>query len=101
MTKDRNLPEPLTAWNKIPSRIRKSVRGLNESDLRLRAGSEGWSIRETVHHLGEANLVASTMIIAALATNGCNYDWTWVNPSKSWMRRIGYNTANVRSGLPT
>ena len=101
MKKEPNLQEPLAAWNKIPRRIRDSIRGLNESDLRLRAGSEGWSIRETVHHLVEANLVASNMIIAALATNGCNYDWTWVNPDKSWMRRVGYNTANVSPAINT
>lgn len=35
------------------------------------------------------------MIIAALATDGCDYDWTWVNPDKTWMRRVGYNTAAV------
>lgn len=78
-----DLEEPLAAWVEIPGRIRKSLRDLNESDLRLRGGSEGWSIRETVHHLVEANLVASNMIIAAIATNGCDYDWTWINPDKS------------------
>ncbi len=93
--KKPDLEEPLAAWVEIPGRIRNSLRDLNESDLRLRGGSEGWSIRETVHHLVEANLVASNMIIAAIATNGCDYDWTWVNPDKSWMRRVGYDRANV------
>ncbi len=81
--KKPDLEEPLAAWVEIPGRIRNSLRDLNESDLRLRGASEGWSIRETVHHLVEANLVASNMIIAAIATNGCDYDWTWINPDKS------------------
>jgi len=101
MKKEPDLQGPLAAWSKIPSRIRNSIRGLNERDLRLRGGSEGWSIRETVHHLVEANLVASNMIIAALATNGCDYDWTWVNPDKSWMRRVGYDTADVGPAIET
>lgn len=101
MKKEPDIQEPLAEWNKIPSRIRNSVRGLSESELDLRGGSEGWSIRETVHHLVEANLVASNMIIAALATDGCDYDWTWVNPNKSWMRRVGYDTAHVNLAIKT
>lgn len=96
MQTEPGVSEALAAWSRIPDRIRHSIRGLNESELDLRGGSEGWSIRESVHHLVEANLVASNMIIAALATNGCNFDWTWVNPGKSWMRRVGYDTADVR-----
>ena len=88
-------------WAKTPSRIRKSIRGLSEADLELRAGTEGWSIREHVHHLVEANLVASNMIIAALATDGYNYDWTWVNPDKLWMHRVGYDTADIAPAIGT
>jgi hypothetical protein len=95
MKRRGHFEEPLAAWNKVPARIQSSIRGLTESDLELRGGSEGWSIRETVHHLVEANLVASNMILAALATDGGNFDWTWVNPSKSWMRRVGYDRADV------
>jgi hypothetical protein len=101
MKKERDLQDPLAEWKRVSSRIRNSIRGLTESDLSLTAGSEEWSIRETVHHLVEANLVAANMIIAALATNGCEYDWTWVNPDKSWMRRVGYDTADVVLALKT
>ena len=93
--------DPLREWSRIADRIRRSLRGLSERDLELKAGSDGWSIRETVHHLVEANLIASNMIIAALACDGLDYDWTWVNPDKSWMRRVGYNTASVEPALKT
>lgn len=61
------LAESLTDWSRIPGRLRDSIRGLKAKDLGLTSESEGWSIRETVHHLVEANLIASNMIIAALA----------------------------------
>ncbi len=98
MNKEREL-EALAAWSAIPNRIRKCIRGLSDTDLDLKRGSDGWSIRENVHHLVEANLVASNMIIAALATNGCDFDWTWVNPNKSWLRRVGYDKADVRLSI--
>jgi hypothetical protein len=101
MKKKLESREVLGAWNRVPRTIDNAIRGLKEKDLNLRGGSEGWSIRETVHHLVEANLVAANMIIAALTTNGYNYDWTWVNPSRAWMRRIGYGTARVEPAIET
>ena len=95
MKKTTTDEELISEWKTIPTRIRKSIRGLSEEDLNVKGGSEGWTIRETVHHLVEANLVASNMIIAALAVDGCDYDWTWVNPDKAWMRRVGYDTADI------
>lgn len=99
MTKVPELSEALTAWNQIPNEIKKSIRGLRESDLDLRGGAGGWSVRENVHHLVEANIIASNMIIAALATDGCDFDWTWVNPNKAWMRRVGYDKADVEVSI--
>jgi hypothetical protein len=89
------MDDSLAEWKKIPTRIGKSIRGLTESELDLKGGSDGWTIRENVHHLVEANLVAANMIVAALATDGGYYDWTWVNPNKSWMRRVGYDSAGI------
>jgi hypothetical protein len=46
--------EALRGWLTIPAKLRKALEGLAEEDLDLRGGAEGWSIRETVHHLVEA-----------------------------------------------
>jgi hypothetical protein len=59
------------------------------------------SIRETVHHLVEANLVASNIVIAALAKSGSTYDWTWVNPGGPWISRLGYSRAPIGPALST
>lgn len=53
------------------------------------------------HYRSDPQLVASNMIIAALANDGGDFDWTWVNPSRSWMRRVGYDKADVRPALQT
>ncbi len=67
----------------------------------MRAPAPNMSVRETVHHLVEANLVASNMILAALAKSGSSYDWTWVNPSGDWMQRLGYTKAPIGPALST
>lgn len=96
-----NIEGPLASWNKIPSKIRRAIRGLGEEQLDASGGSEGWSIREYVHHLVEANLIASNMIICAIAADGHNFDWTWVWPNKAWLKRMGYDKANVAPAIAT
>jgi hypothetical protein len=87
------------AWLRIPDDIEKALAGLDAQGLDLRGGPEGWSIRETAHHLVEANLVASTIVIAGLARSGSRYDWSWVTPDAAWMRRVGYTKAPLRPAL--
>jgi hypothetical protein len=45
---------------------------------------------ETVHHLLEANLVASNMILVALGAEGHEFDWSWLMPDEEWTARLGY-----------
>jgi hypothetical protein len=102
-----NLPESdaLRAWRAIPAELEKAIEGLSEDALDLRGrtddGAEGLSIREIVHHLVEANLVAANIMIAALAMSGCTYDWSWLTPGGDWMKRMGYDRAPVRPALAT
>lgn len=91
----------MTAWVQIPVDIQNAIEGLSENDLDFRGGPEGWSIRETVHHLVEANLVAGSIMIAALGESGCTYDWSWLNPDLAWMERMGYKTAPVEPAIET
>lgn len=95
------LIESLKAWVQIPNDIQQAIEGLTGDDLDLRGGPEGWSIRETVHHLVEANLVAGSIMIAALGQSGCTYDWSWLNPDLAWMERMGYKTTPVEPAIDT
>jgi len=54
---------------------------------------------ETVHHLLEANLVASNMIIAALGTDSYEFDWSWLIPDEQWNARLGYANVPVAPAL--
>jgi len=101
MSDPRREDESLRSWVGSSERIRTAIQGLREEDLDLRGGADGWSIRETVHHLVEANLIASNIMIAAISQSGCVYDWSWVNPDREWMQRLGYKTAPVGAALAT
>ena len=53
----------------------------------------------TVHHLLEANLVASNMIIAALGTDEYEFDWVWLIPDEQWNARLGYADVDVEPAI--
>jgi hypothetical protein len=89
------------AWLRIPDDIEQAIGGLSDDALNERGGENAWSIRETVHHLVEANLVASNIIIAALTKREPTYDWSWVNPDAAWMRQVGYDKAPIGPAIAT
>lgn len=91
--------DTVNEWLQIPGRIKTAVEMLSEDELELRGGREGMSIRETVHHLAEANIVATSMMIAAIGKDGCTYDWSWLYPDKAWVERMGYETAPIEPAL--
>lgn len=92
--------DALAAWRATPGSIEKAIEGLAESDLDLRGGSDGMSIRETVNHLAEAGLIASNIILAALARgDGMVFDWSWVYPNAAWNERMGYAEAPIEPAL--
>lgn len=92
----------LQSWLNIPSVIEKAVEGLSEADLDLRGGHEGTSIREKAHHLVESNLIAATIMLAALAPGKpATYDWSWVWPNVEWMQRMGYSRVPIAPALKT
>jgi uncharacterized damage-inducible protein DinB len=90
MSDQRASVQPLSDWLQVSRTLEIALEGLTEDDLNLRGGPDGWSIRETVHHVVESNLVASTIAIAAVGTGGCTYDCSWLIPDRAWMARMGY-----------
>ena len=90
---------PLGDWLQVPRAIEDAIRGVTEDDLDRAGGSNGWSIRETVHHLVESNLVACSSVIAAVSKIDGTYDWSWLTPDRSWMERMGYTRAAVAPAI--
>ena len=98
---ESNNQDAVNAWLRIPETIEGAIDGLSATELDLSAGTEAMSARETVHHLVEANIVASSMIIAALGASGSTFDWSWLYPNKAWIERMGYGRAPIDPALAT
>ena len=99
MGDERASVQPLDEWLQVARSIEIALEGLTEDDLNFRGGSNGWSIRENVHHVVESNLVACTIAIAAVGKGGITYDCSWMNPDRAWMERLGYTHAAVAPAI--
>jgi hypothetical protein len=91
--------QALARWSKIADDVAESLEG--RADVDVARGKEGLSPRETAHHILEANLVAATIVIAAIGKPGTAYDWTWLWPDKAWCHRLGYDRAPIGPALDT
>jgi hypothetical protein len=86
--------DALREWKLSVGRIRRLAR---RRDLDERIG--GSTVREVVHHVVEANVVAASIIVAALGSPGCTYDWSWMMPFGDWMTRMRYDRKPLAPAL--
>ena len=89
----------LARWRRLPARMRGAAAGLSRRELAARGGPDGWSVREYVHHIVEANVVAASIVLAALGKPDGVYDWSWLVPDRAWMARLGYGRLPIGPAL--
>ena len=68
-----------------PAQLKQALQGLSESELDLREG-EGWSIRQIVHHLADAEDLWRPFIRQALGCQPAPFvmDWFFQIPQAEW-----------------
>lgn len=89
----------LEAWKGIIERVHGLLEDCADEDLDQRCDSSSMSIRETVHHIVEANVVAASIVLAALGSPGCIYDWSWMLPFGEWLERLRYDRKPLAPSL--
>jgi Lon protease-like protein len=75
------------------------IEGQGEAEIDRRADAESMTLREVVHHIVEANVVAASIITAALGSPGSVYDWSWMLPFGKWMERMRYDKKPLAPSL--
>ena len=94
-----DLRVPLAAWRSITPLVRGMVDGRNEVEIDRRPDAESMTLRETVHHIVEANVVAASIVTAALGSPGSVYDWSWMLPFGKWMEQMRYDRKPLAPSL--
>ena len=99
MEQSARFEELLKSWRQIPLDVEETVSELSKAQLSKRKTPESMSAHETVHHVAEANIVAASMIIAAIGKDGATYDWSWLYPNLDWVKRMGYAKASIEPAI--
>lgn len=92
-------PAALDAWRSIVPLVRAAIDGKSDAELDRKLPGDAMSLRETVHHVVEANVVAASIVVAALGSPGCTYDWSWMTPFGPWMDRMRYDRKPIGPAL--
>jgi hypothetical protein len=82
----------IAEWRQIPELVDAALAEAGEAGLDQQVGPDslGMTRRQLVHHIAEANVVAASIVIAALGSPGCVYDWSWMMPFGPWLGRLDY-----------
>ena len=99
MPKSSDHDKLIRSWRQIPKLVETTVDGMSKVLLSRRAKHTSMTAAETVHHLAEANIVAASMIIAAIGKDGATYDWSWLYPNLDWVKRMGYANAPIEPAV--
>src|SRR5258707_2107385 len=91
--------DALAAWRSIVPLVHGMVHARSEEEIDLQADPESMTLRETVHHIVEANVVAASIVTAALGSPGSVHDWSWMLPFGKWMERMRYDKKPLAPSL--
>ncbi|HEV8114068.1 MAG TPA: DinB family protein [Planctomycetota bacterium] len=92
-------PDALAEWRAVVPLVQKLVEGRSEAEIDRRPDAESMTLRETVHHVVEANVVAASIVTAALGSPGSVYDWSWMLPFGKWMEQMRYDRKPLAPSL--
>ncbi len=96
-----DFDEILRAYQQIPEKIAAALERVPADKLEIRCSGSEMSLHETVHHIVEANIVAASMLIAALGSEKASYDWSWLWPGRDWCDRMHYATVPLDAAIMT
>jgi len=96
MKKYENLME---TYETGPEQLDAVLEGLSGSQLDLSRAEGKWTIREIVHHIGDAEDLWETVIKAALGNTGCTFDIKWYIPDNKCAVPLDYANRPIHEAV--
>ena len=93
-----SLQDLLTTYLQGPDQLEAALDGLTDADLDKR-GSDGWSIRQIVHHLTDGDAMWSLFMKAAIITPGCTFNFDWYHNNDTASQALHYAERPIKSVL--
>jgi hypothetical protein len=93
--------ELIANYGSCPDQLEAALIGLSEINLDLRQSDEGWTIRETIHHIADGDDLWKLFIKRAIGNPKGEYsfDWYWQVPQDEWARSWHYQERAIEPSL--
>ncbi|MDZ7289409.1 MAG: DinB family protein [candidate division KSB1 bacterium] len=91
--------EILVRYVTLPDELEAALAGLAEADFDLARSPGAWTIRQTVHHIVDADEVTKLIIKAALGNSGCTFGLEWYDLKNSWVTIMNYASRPIAPAL--
>lgn len=91
--------EILVRYLTLPDGLEAALAGLAETDFDLARSAQAWTIRQTVHHIVDADEVTKVIIKAALGNSGCTFGLEWYDLKNSWVTVLNYVSRPITPAL--
>jgi catechol 2,3-dioxygenase-like lactoylglutathione lyase family enzyme len=73
----RSQEEDMALLTNTPQQLEDALAGLSEADLNMKREESGWSIRQVVHHMTDAQVKYLVELTTALTEPGSHYASNW------------------------
>lgn len=91
--------EILVRYLTLPDELEAALAGLADADFDLARSAQAWTIRQTVHHIVDADEVTKVIIKAALGNSGCTFGLAWYDLKNSWVTILNYASRPLAPAL--
>ncbi len=93
--------ELIAKYGNCPSQLEAALIDLSERNLDLRKSAQGWTIRETIHHIADGDDMWKLFIKRAIGNPKGEYsfDWYWQVAQDEWARSWHYEERSIEPSL--
>ncbi len=100
--KPKSDPDPILArYMQGPALLRRTLAGLDDTDLDSAPAKGGWTIRQIVHHIADGDDIWKAGIKQALGNEQSEFslDWYRVQTQDTWADRWAYRQRPIDTSL--
>ena len=87
--------ELLTVYAKAPDELEAVLKGVTDNDLDRSLTSESWSIRQTVHHMVDGDVIWTMLMKIAIFNSGCSFDFGWYKNNDASAEGLLYTKRSI------
>ncbi|MBE0643908.1 MAG: DinB family protein [Bacteroidetes bacterium] len=91
----------ITRYLEGPALLERTVSGIHDEELDADPSTNGWTIRQIVHHIVDGDDLWKVGIKAALGDTPGEFtlEWYWCQPQEVWAERWSYGSRSIDVSL--